>query len=183
MLVDWEIDALAKNGMISPYLDKQYRDGGRVSAGLSSCGYDMRLAEEFKMLVPRAGDYLDPKNPNSANWITIRELDYFTIAPHGFVLARSVERWHLPPNICMTVMGKSTYARNGLVVNVTPGEPEWQGWLTLELSNTADIPSRVYVGEGIAQAQFHILNLPTTTYADRAGKYQNQAAMPVLAKV
>lgn len=177
MLSDWQIKEFADKGMITPFVNHQVREGN-ISFGLSSAGYDMRLGTKFLLCMPTGG-ILDPKNPNDGCWFSVERNDYIDIPPHTFVLAYSVERWALPRNVCMTVLGKSTYARCGLVVNVTPGEPGWVGNLTLELNNNAPLPIRVYVNEGIAQAQFHLLLDPVTAYNDRAGKYMNQSTEPV----
>jgi dCTP deaminase len=181
MLADWQIEELARSGMICPFINNQVRTG--VSYGLTSAGYDMRLASEFKMIVPRAGDILDPKNPNACNWTLFNEPDYCDIPAHGFVLARSVERWNIPSNIVGTVVGKSTYARLAIHANITPLEPGWCGYLTLEITNNAGIPARIYVGEGIAQAQFSEIEPPRVTYGERGGKYQNQGPTPINAKM
>jgi dCTP deaminase len=184
LLSDWQIALLAQEqGMIDPFVPKQVRDGG-ISYGLSTAGYDMRLAPEIRRISEGMG-LLDPKRPEMVNWeaFTCPFPYFFTIPPHGFVLARSVERFNLPRNVAGVCMGKSTYARLGLVCNTTPLEPGWCGWLTLELSNTTDLPIRVYVNEGIAQVMFHEIADPHTSYADRKGKYQDQPAEPTLAKL
>ncbi len=171
-------------GMIDNYAEKQIRDidGERIiSWGLSSFGYDARLAGEF--MLPR-GTVLDPKRPGGANWdkCTIGHDDEMIIPPHGFVLARTVERFKMPDDVMAICVGKSTYARNGLIVNVTPLEPGWEGHVTLELSNTTDLPSVVYVGEGICQFIFFRGERPSVTYSDRGGKYMNQSGV-TLARV
>jgi len=176
-----DVDAGA--GMIYPFEKAQVRqiNGEKViSYGVSSFGYDARLAGEF--MWPVHGT-LDPKS-TSAKWekqTVTNDLGY-VIPPHGFVLARTVERFKIPRDVIAICVGKSTYARNGLIVNVTPLEPGWEGHVTLELSNTTDLPSVVYVGEGICQFVFLTGNPPSTSYADRGGKYMNQVGV-TLARV
>lgn len=171
------------SGMLDNYAEKQIReiDGERIiSWGLSSFGYDARLAGEF--MWPVRGT-LDPKS-TSAKWekqTVTNDLGY-VIPPHGFVLARTVERFKMPDDVMAICVGKSTYARNGIIVNVTPLEPGWEGHVTLELSNTTDLPSVVYVGEGICQFVFFRGERPSVSYADRAGKYQGQTGV-TLARV
>ena len=177
LLCDWQIQELVeKYNMIDPFLDHQVRDG-KISAGLSSVGYDMRLAPGIRF--PVIG-VLDPKDTTRSGWTSSNATN---VAPRSFVLARSIERFKLPRNVCMTVVGKSTYARVGLIVNVTPGEPGWEGYLTLELSNTSPLPIVIYPGEGIAQCQFHRIDNPEISYKDRSGKYDNQPPEPVLPKL
>ncbi len=181
------LDYCIHGGMIDGFVSKQVRerDGEKViSYGVSSFGYDARLAGEF--MLPRGG-VLDPKRPGEANWdrVTVGDNDEITIAPHGFVLARTVERFRMPDDVMAICVGKSTYARNGLIVNVTPLEPGWEGHVTLELSNTTDLPSVVYVGEGICQFVFYRGERPSVTYATREGgpgKYQGQQSV-TLARV
>lgn len=162
-------------GMITPYEPRQVRgthDNPVISYGLSSYGYDARLAGEFK--VPDSGE-LDPKNPALTEWRESKtDLRRVRIPPHGFVLARTVEYFRIPDDVFVICLGKSTYARNGLIVNVTPLEPGWEGHVTLELSNTTNLPSVVYVGEGICQFVFFRGERPAVTYGDRNGKYQGQ---------
>lgn len=180
---DQILDYCLHAGMIDGFVSKQIRerDGEKViSYGVSSFGYDARLAGEF--MVP-VGGTLDPKHPNGTDWRTIEgHSGYLVIPPHGFVLARTVERFRMPDDVMAICVGKSTYARNGLIVNVTPLEPGWEGHVTLELSNTTDLPSVVYVGEGIAQFVFFRGERPSTTYADRKGKYMGQTGV-TLARV
>ena len=176
------LDLIREKEMIDQYHPFQVRDNGEkkvVSWGLSSFGYDARLANEFKVLYR---GYLDPKNPHTAVWSDEVSDGVMVIAPHGFVLARTVERFKMPDDVMAICVGKSTYARNGLIVNVTPLEPGWEGHVTLELSNTTDLPSVVYVGEGIAQFVFYRGERPSVTYSDRGGKYMNQSGV-TLARV
>ena len=185
VLNDKQILELCRNrGLIDQYHPFQVRDNGEkkvVSWGVSSFGYDARLANEF--MFPTGG-VLDPKRPGEANWDkrTVGYDDEVTIPPHGFVLARTVERFKMPDDVMAICVGKSTYARNGLIVNVTPLEPGWEGHVTLELSNTTDLPSVVYVGEGICQFVFYRGERPSVTYSDRNGKYMNQVGV-TLARV
>lgn len=162
--------------MIEPFERQQVRaiNGAPVvSYGLSSYGYDARLAGEFALPIDGV---VDPKKPDAANWVHVERPigSAVHIPPHGFVLARTVEYFRIPDDVFVICLGKSTYARNGLIVNVTPLEPGWEGHVTLELSNTTNLPSVVYVGEGIAQFVFHRGERPATTYKDRNGKYQGQ---------
>lgn len=181
VLNDNEIRLLGDNGMITPFERQQVRqiNGEKViSYGVSSFGYDARLAGEF--MWPVRGQ-LDPK-ADTVDWEsqTIADECGFIIPPHGFVLARTVERFKMPDDVMAICVGKSTYARNGLIVNVTPLEPGWEGHVTLELSNTTDLPSVVYVGEGICQFVFFRGERPSVTYATREGgpgKYQGQVGI------
>jgi dCTP deaminase len=185
--------------MIDPFVPHQVRQhdtGARcISYGLSSYGYDIRLGNHVRLARNPAhmvgGDALtrwciDPKDDLTEHFedepvVASAEGRYIKIPPHGFALAHSLERFCIPRDIVAICFGKSTYARCGLIVNVTPLEPEWQGWLTLEISNTTPMPARVYVGEGICQIVFHTaLRTCLTSYADRRGKYDNQPAEPVL---
>ena len=170
LLADWQIRA--ETGMIEPFAPAQQR-AGVVSYGVSSYGYDMRIADEWKVVTP--GDtVLDPKRVDNRVFRDLRA-DVIDIMPHTFVLGRSVERFRIPRNVLAIVLGKSTYARCGLIVNVTPLEPDWEGYVTIELSNTAPVPIRVYANEGIAQLLLFRIDGPIfTSYADRRGKYQNQ---------
>jgi len=176
ILNDKRIAAL--DGMIAPFERQQVRaiNGEPViSYGLSSYGYDARLAGEF--MWPLRGQ-LDPK-ADTVDWDkqTISDECGFIIPPHGFVLARTVEYFKIPDDVFVICLGKSTYARNGLIVNVTPLEPGWEGHVTLELSNTTNLPSVVYVGEGIAQFVFYRGERPAVSYGDRNGKYNKQTGV------
>ena len=158
---------------------------GVISYGVTSYGYDFRLGYKFKVCNPQPflqglGAVLDPKHPDPFLWesVTLDEGDTLTIPPHGFVLAETLETVEIPRNVLGIVVGKSTYARLGLVVNVTPLEPEWRGRVTLELSNTAPVPIVVYPGEGICQCVFYRGEANCkTSYADKRGKYQDQAGV------
>jgi dCTP deaminase len=177
ILNDKQIFALCLDGMIDPVESRQVRTINGVpviSYGLSSNGYDARLAGEFAR--PDDGGVMDPKKPAAANWVHVERPtgSAVHIPPHGFVLARTVEYFKIPDDVFVICLGKSTYARNGLIVNVTPLEPGWEGHVTLELSNTTNLPSVVYVGEGIAQFVFFRGERPAVSYGDRNGKYQGQ---------
>ena len=176
------LELCRSNGMLDQYHPFQVRDNGEkkvISWGISSFGYDARLSNEF--MFPTGG-VLDPKRPADANWDSRTVDDEIIIPPHGFVLARTVERFKMPDDVMAICVGKSTYARNGLDVHVTPLEPGWEGHVTLELSNTTDLPSVVYVGEGICQFVFYRGERPSVTYSDRGGKYMNQSGV-TLARV
>lgn len=181
--------------MIDPFVPQQTRDkDGRkvISYGLSSFGYDIRIGDEIYETARGIEHYsMDPKDPTDQRpqWkllpnVTGKHGRHVTISPHGFALGVSIERFSIPRDVLGVCLGKSTYARCGLIVNVTPLEPEWQGFLTIELHNTTTRPVRVYIEEGIAQILFHKgACAPMVTYADRAGKYQGQPQRPVFAKV
>ena len=177
-LPDFLIKSFVKKyNMIEPFIDHQVREYNHkkvISYGITSAGYDIRLADEFKLIEPNWHFTIDPKeNPPI---VTYDEKRDFCINPaNGFCLARSVEYFRMPPDIIGIAVGKSTYARCGLVVNITPLEPGWEGYLTIELSNTTPNPIKVYANEGIAQILFYKLaSPPEVTYADRGGKYQKQ---------
>lgn len=158
--------------MIEPFVEKQVREGV-VSYGLSSFGYDIRIANEYKIFTNVNSAIIDPKKFDSASFFDFVG-DVCIIPPNSFVLARTMEYFRIPRNVLAICLGKSSYARCGLIVNVTPLEPEWQGYLTLEVSNTTPLPARVYSHEGIAQLLFFEGDAPEVSYADRKGKYQNQ---------
>ena len=170
-------------GMIWPLVSSQRRvnDEGApvISYGLSSFGYDARLAGEFSEPV---WGTIDPKRPWACQWDTHGAEWPINVAPHGFLLARTVEYFRIPDDVMAICMGKSTYARCGLIVNVTPLEPGWQGHVTLELSNTTHLPITIYPEEGICQFVFFRGERPAVTYGDRDGKYQGQTGV-TLAKV
>ena len=159
--------------MIEPFADKQVRNGN-ISYGVSSYGYDMRIADEFKIFDGKTT--LDPKHPDPKNFRDVRAIDgYITIPPNSFVLARSVEYFRIPRNVVTICFGKSTYARCGVLVNVTPFEPEWEGFVTISIANTSPVPVKLYANEGIAQVLFYESDeVCETSYADKAGKYQAQ---------
>ncbi len=187
ILTDDEIQALAEQGMIEPYEPTLVREcnGQRViSYGQSSMGYDIRLGPEFKLFVPGPSVVvIDPKYPDG------RAYQEFVgngciIPPNSYVLGRSIERFAIPDDILVVVLGKSTLARAGILVNVTPGEPGWCGYWTIEISNATPLPVRVYAHEGIAQCLFFRASQPArVTYGQRGGKYQNQGPEPVPARL
>ena len=165
-----------EEGMITPFVDGQVREGV-ISYGLSSYGYDIRVTDEFKIFTNVHSAVVDPKNFNSDSFIDYKG-EICVIPPNSFVLAQTVEYFRIPRNVLTVCLGKSTYARCGLIVNVTPFEPEWEGYVTLEISNTTPLPARVYANEGIAQVLFFESDeVCETSYADRKGKYQKQQSI------
>ena len=168
----------AKLGMIEPFepeLVKQSATGNKlISYGTSSYGYDVRCAPEFKVFTNIHTTVVDPKHFDVKSFVDISE-DECIIPPNSFVLTRSLEYFRIPRDVLVVCLGKSTYARCGIIVNVTPLEPEWQGHITLELSNTTPLPAKVYAHEGVAQLLFYKANQTClTSYKDRGGKYQGQ---------
>mgnify|MGYP001025138037 CR=1 FL=1 len=174
LLPDFRIRQLAKEkSMIEPFLDKQVRDG-KISYGLSSYGYDIRVTDEFKIFTNVYSAVVDPKAFDCRSMIDFKG-DVCIIPPNSFALARTVEYFRIPRNILTICLGKSTYARCGIIVNVTPFEPEWEGFATLEISNTTPLPAKIYANEGIAQVLFFKNDeLCEVSYADKKGKYQAQ---------
>jgi dCTP deaminase len=169
----WIREMATTKGMIEPFVESQKR-GGVISYGVSSYGYDARIAPDFKIFTNVDSAIIDPKNFSDKSFIT-RETDVCIIPPNSFVLGRTVEYFRIPRDILVTCLGKSTYARCGLIVNVTPLEPEWEGHVTLEISNTTPLPAKVYANEGICQFLFMKGNEQCeTSYADKKGKYQGQ---------
>ncbi|MFO1068324.1 MAG: dCTP deaminase [Geminicoccaceae bacterium] len=161
------------HAMIEPFVDRQKREGV-ISFGLSSYGYDARLAPEFRIFTNVDNALVDPKNFSDQSFVE-REGATCTIPPNSFALARTVEYFRVPRDVLVICLGKSTYARCGMIVNVTPLEPEWEGHVTLEISNTTPLPARVYANEGICQFLFLKGEAPPeVSYADRAGKYMRQ---------
>jgi len=171
---DHWIRAMAlEHGMIDPFTENQVRQGV-ISYGLSSYGYDMRVADEYKIFTNVYSAVVDPKNFSPQSFVDM-QTDICVIPPNSFVLARSVEYFRIPRSVLCVCLGKSTYARAGLVVNVTPFEPEWEGHVTIEISNTTPLPARVYSNEGISQVLFFEGDEPCeVSYLDRKGKYQGQ---------
>jgi dCTP deaminase len=163
--------------MIEPFFDSQvrFRDDAKViSYGLSSYGYDMRVSREFKVFTNLYNSIVDPKDFNENAFVDI-EADVCIVPPNSFALARSVEYFRIPRNVVTLCIGKSTYARCGIIVNVTPFEPEWEGYVTLEISNTTPLPAKIYANEGIAQVLFFQGSEPCEiSYAERKGKYMGQ---------
>jgi dCTP deaminase len=165
-----------EHGMIEPFEDRQVRDGV-VSYGLSSYGYDIRVADEFKVFTNINSTVVDPKNFDARSFVDVKA-GVCIIPPNSFALARTVEYFRIPRDVLTVCVGKSTYARCGLIVNVTPFEPEWEGFVTLEISNTTPLPAKVYANEGIAQVLFFQGDEPCeVSYADKKGKYQKQQGL------
>jgi len=177
VLSDKNIRKLAiEEGMISPFEDKQVREG-KISYGLSSYGYDARVSEEFKIFTNVNSEIVDPKNFKSTNFVTKNGTECI-IPPNSFALDRTVEKFKIPKDILVICLGKSTYARCGIIVNVTPLEPGWEGYVTLEFSNTTPLPAKIYANEGVAQFIFlKGKETPEVTYADRKGKYMGQTGV------
>ncbi len=162
-----------EQGMIKPFEDRQMRKG-TISYGLSSYGYDIRIADEFKIFTNINTTIVDPKNFDPRSFVDIQG-EVAVIPPNSFALGRSVEYFKIPRNVLTLCVGKSTYARCGIITNVTPFEPEWEGYVTLEISNTTPLPAKIYANEGIAQVLFFESDETClTSYADRQGKYQGQ---------
>ena len=172
----WIRKMATEHEMIEPFSEKQVRDGV-ISYGLSSYGYDVRIANEFKIFTNINHMVVDPKDFDPRSFVDF-EGDQCIIPPNSFALARTVERFKVPRDVIVVCLGKSTYARCGIIVNVTPLEPEWEGIVTLEVSNTTPLPARIYAGEGIAQMLFFQSDEPCeVSYADKKGKYQSQKGL------
>lgn len=171
---DGWIKKMAKEqNMIEPFVDGQVRDGV-ISYGLSSYGYDIRLTDEFKIFTNVNSATVDPKNFDTRSMVDFKG-DVCIVPPNSFALARTVEYFRIPRGVLTVCLGKSTYARCGIIVNVTPFEPEWEGYVTMEISNTTPLPAKIYAFEGIAQVLFFEGDeVCETSYADKKGKYQNQ---------
>lgn len=171
-----------EHGMIEPFIDGQVRsaDHGRIiSYGLSSYGYDLRVSDEFKVFTNVHSAMVDPKAFDEKSFVDIKT-DVCVVPPNSFALARSVEYFRIPRNVLTICVGKSTYARCGIIVNVTPFEPEWEGHVTLEISNTTPLPAKIYANEGLAQVVFFEADdVCETSYADRGGKYMKQRGITV----
>jgi len=162
-----------EQGMIEPFEDRQVRQGV-VSYGLSSYGYDVRVADEFKVFTNVYNTVVDPKRFDEKSFVDIRA-DVCTIPPNSFALARTIEYFRIPRDVLTVCLGKSTYARCGIIVNVTPFEPEWEGHVTIEISNTTPLPAKIYANEGIAQVLFFQSDESCeVSYKDKSGKYQAQ---------
>ncbi|MCY4539016.1 MAG: dCTP deaminase [Chloroflexi bacterium] len=162
--------------MIEPFVDQQVREGA-ISYGVSSYGYDLRVSDEFKIFTNVRSAIVDPKHFDDASFVDFRG-DVCIIPPNSFVLSRSVEYFRIPRDVLTICLGKSTYARCGLIVNVTPFEPEWEGYATLEISNTTPLPAKVYANEGLAQVLFFEADdACEQSYADKKGKYQGQTGV------
>lgn len=177
------IRKMAEEGMIEPFESDQvaHLESGEkcVSYGLSSYGYDVRVSNEFKVFTNVYNSLVDPKNFNEDSFVDIVS-DKCIIPPNSFALARTIEYFRIPRNILTICLGKSTYARCGIIVNVTPFEPEWEGHVTIEISNTTPLPAVIYANEGIAQVLFlEAAHVCERSYADRKGKYQGQRGITV----
>ncbi len=169
----WIREMCVRHRMITPYAEKQVREGV-ISYGISSYGYDIRIADEFKIFTNVNSTIVDPKHMDPASMVDFKGT-VCVIPPNSFALGRTVEYFRVPRNVLCTCVGKSTYARCGIITNVTPFEPEWEGYVTLEISNTTPLPARIYAHEGIAQVLFFESDEACeTSYKDKAGKYQAQ---------
>tara|TARA_B100001094_G_C17875223_1_gene644109 strand:- start:5 stop:559 length:555 start_codon:yes stop_codon:yes gene_type:complete len=172
----WISKMALEKEMISTFEKKQVR-GNKISYGLSSFGYDARVSDEFKIFTNVNSEIVDPKNFKATNFVT-KNVSECIIPPNSFVLASTIEYFKIPKDILVICLGKSTYARCGIIVNVTPLEPGWEGYVTLEFSNTTPLPAKIYANEGVAQFVFLQGNeTPETTYADRKGKYMGQTGV------
>lgn len=172
----WIRKMALEHGMIEPFVERQVRDGV-ISYGVSSYGYDMRVANQFKIFTNVYSAIVDPKDFSPSSFVDV-ETDVCVVPPNSFALARSVEYFRIPRNVLTLCVGKSTYARTGIITNVTPFEPGWEGFVTLEISNTTPLPAKIYANEGIAQVIFFEGDEPCeVSYADRKGKYQGQTGV------
>ena len=169
----WIRKMALEHQMIEPFVESQVREGV-ISYGVSSYGYDIRVTDEFKIFTNVYSAVVDPKHFDHRSMVDFKG-PICIIPPNSFVLARTVEYFHIPRGVLTICLGKSTYARCGLIVNVTPFEPEWEGFVTLEISNTTPLPARIYSNEGIAQVLFFEADeVCSVSYADKKGKYQKQ---------
>ena len=172
----WIRKMAVEHRMIEPFEDKQVK-GQVISYGVSSYGYDIRVATEFKIFTNVFGATVDPKHFDPKSMVDF-EGEVCIIPPNSFALARTVEYFRIPRSVLTVCLGKSTYARCGIIVNVTPFEPEWEGYVTLEISNTTPLPAKIYANEGIAQVLFFEADEPCEiSYADKKGKYQKQQSI------
>ena len=182
IMADKWIRKMAAQGMIEPFASSQVRSteaGKIISYGTSSYGYDVRCAREFKVFTNINSAVVDPKEFDCQSFVDI-SADVCIIPPNSFALARTVEYFRIPRDVLTLCVGKSTYARCGIIVNVTPLEPEWEGHVTLEFSNTTPLPAKIYAGEGVAQMLFMTGNeICDVSYADRLGKYQGQTGVTI----
>jgi dCTP deaminase len=173
----WIRKMALEKGMIEPFEENQRRDGV-ISYGLSSYGYDVRVGNHFKVFTNVFNTVVDPKQFDPKSFVDVTTEDHIIIPPNSFALAQTMEYFRIPRSVITVCVGKSTYARCGLIVNVTPFEPEWEGNVTLEISNTTPLPAKVYANEGIAQVLFFESDeVCKVSYADRKGKYQKQVAI------
>jgi len=172
----WIRKMALEHKMIDPFEDRQVRDGV-ISFGVSSYGYDIRVAYEFKIFTNVYSATVDPKNFDPKSMVDYKG-EVCVIPPNSFALARTVEYFRVPRSVLTVCLGKSTYARCGIIVNVTPFEPEWEGYVTLEISNTTPLPAKIYANEGIAQVLFFEADEECeVSYADKKGKYQKQQSI------
>jgi dCTP deaminase len=172
----WIIEMAKNHGMIEPFESSQQR-AGVVSYGVSAYGYDMRVAPEYKIFTNVLSSIVDPKHFDPKSFVEF-EGDVCIVPPNSFALARSIEYFRIPRNVMTITVGKSTYARCGIITNVTPFEPEWEGYVTLEISNTTPLPAKIYSNEGIAQVLFFEGDEgPLVSYKDKKGKYQGQVGV------
>ena len=172
----WIRRMAVEKGMIKPFEDRQVRKGG-ISYGLSSDGYDIRIADEFKIFTNINTTIVDPKNFDPKSLVDFKG-EVCIVPPNSFALGRSVEYFRIPRRTMTICVGKSTYARCGIITNVTPLEPEWEGYVTLEISNTTPLPARIYANEGIAQVLFFESDEDCSiSYKDKRGKYQDQTGV------
>jgi dCTP deaminase len=169
----WIRRQATEHQMIEPFSEKQV-NAGVISYGLSSYGYDLRVSNEFKIFTNVNSAIIDPKNFDERSFVSV-VADSVIVPPNSFALARSIEYFRIPRDVLTICVGKSTYARCGIIVNVTPFEPEWEGFVTLEISNTTPLPARIYANEGLCQILFFQSDeMCETSYGDRNGKYQRQ---------
>ena len=172
----WIKKMAVEHGMIEPLEPAQVRQGD-ISYGVSSYGYDIRVADEFKIFTNVYSAIVDPKNFDPRSMVDFKG-DVCIIPPNSFALARTIEYFRIPRSVITICLGKSTYARCGIIVNVTPFEPEWEGYVTLEISNTTPLPAKIYANEGIAQVLFFESDDECeVSYKDKKGKYQNQKSI------
>jgi dCTP deaminase len=172
----WIRKMAKEQAMIQPFEEKQVR-AGSISFGVSSYGYDIRIANEFKIFTNINTSIVDPKQFDPKSFVDFKG-DVCIIPPNSFALGKSVEYFKIPRTVMTICVGKSTYARCGIITNVTPFEPEWEGYVTLEISNTTPLPAKIYANEGIAQVLFFESDEPCeTSYADKKGKYQSQVGI------
>ncbi len=181
----WITRMAEQHGMIQPFVGRQIKteaQAGVISYGVSSYGYDVRCSNEFKIFTNINSSIVDPKNFDANSFVDVKA-DVCIIPPNSFALARTVEYFKIPRNVLTICLGKSTYARCGIIVNVTPLEPEWEGHVTLEFSNTTPLPAKIYAHEGVAQMLFFEADeVCEVSYLDRSGKYQGQrgVTLPVV---
>ena len=169
----WITRMAREHQMIEPFVDDQVRQGV-ISYGVSSYGYDVRVGDDFKVFTNVYNTLVDPKNFDSKSFVDIKD-DVCIIPPNSFALASTIEYFRIPRDVLTVCLGKSTYARCGIIVNVTPFEPEWEGHVTIEISNTTPLPAKIYANEGIAQVLFFEgKEEPEVSYKDKKGKYQGQ---------